>query len=118
MGDLGDQLDEWVQSVGQLQQLIANEAESATMISQQTDLMQPQLQAIIKAVEVADLSSAVEKKLRTYLTEAYRRLRLMKVEGMKLRAARTPATITQIREQLKAHLNQLQQFAIAMADEV
>ena len=118
MADLGDQLDEWLQSLGRLQQLIADEAGNATIISQQTDSMQSQFQAIIEAVEVADLSWSVEQKIRPYLTEAYRRLRLMKVEGMKLRAARAPATIAQVRAQLEAHLNQLQQFAIAMADEI
>lgn len=118
MVNLGDQLNEWVRSLRQLQQLVVDDAENTTMILQQTDAMQPQFQAIIEAIEAADLSSAVEQTLRPYQTEAHRRLRLIKVEGMRLRTARAPETIAQVRSQLRAHIEQLQQFAITMANAV
>ncbi|MBE9061675.1 heterocyst frequency control protein PatD [cf. Phormidesmis sp. LEGE 11477] len=115
---LGDQLAEWVRSLSQLQQLVLDEDENTAIILQQTAVMQPQFRAIIAAIEAAALSPAVEQSLRPYQTEAHRRLRLMSVEGMKLRTARSPETLAQVRSQLKAHLDQLQQFAIAMTNEL
>ena len=88
------------------------------MLLQQTHAMQLRFQEIIKAVESAALPLAVEQKLRPYQTEAHRRLRLLSIEGMKLKTARSPATVAQVRSQLKDHLDQLEQFAIAMAKEV
>ena len=115
---LGDRLDEWVRSLHTLQQLIADESGNMTMLLQQTHAMQLRFQEIIKAVESAALPLAVEQKLRPYQTEAHRRLRLLSIEGMKLKTARSPATVAQVRSQLKDHLDQLEQFAIAMAKEV
>ncbi len=115
---LGDRLDEWVRSLHTFQQLIADESGNMTMLFQQTHAMQPRFQEIIRAVESAALPPAVEQKLRPYQTEAHRRLRLLSIEGMKLKTARAPETVAQVRSQLKTHLDQLEQFAIAMAKEI
>lgn len=118
MTDLGDQLDEWVRSLHSIQQLVEDESGNITMLLQQTHAMQAQFQAIIQAVSSANLPATIEQSLIPYQTEAHRRLRLLSVTSMKLRTAKSPQTAAQVRSQLKDHLNQLQQFAIAMANEV
>ncbi len=115
---LGDQLEEWLRSLHSLQQLMADEAIDPAIILQQTSSLQPQFQSIVEAINIAELSPAVEQTLRPYQTEAHRRLRLLSVESMKLKTARAPETVSQVRSRLKTHLDQLQQFASAIANEL
>ena len=126
MTALDDQLKEWIESLRSLQQLVEEraagemegEADNSALILQKTNLMQPQFQRIIAAIEAADLSGAAEQKIGSYQTEAHRRLRLLSVEGMKLKTARQPKTVAQVRSRLKDHLDQLQQFMTAIANEL
>ncbi len=115
---LRKQLNEWLRSLGTLQQLMTDEASSPAVILQQVGSLQSQFQSIVSAIDAAELSPAVEQALRPYQTEAHRRLRLLSVESMKLRTARAPETVAQVRSRLKAHLDQLQQFASAIANEL
>ncbi len=71
--------------------------------------------------ESADLEAiapAVAQRIQPYQTEAHRRLRLIVIESMRLRTARSPASIDRGCSQLLRHLNQLQQFTQAMIAEV
>lgn len=115
---LKNQLDEWVRSLHTLQQLVEDRSGNIATLLQQTHDQQSQFQDIIRAVGAAGLSPATEQKLQSYQTEAHRRLRLLSVASMKLKTARSPETVAQVRSQLTEHIDQLRQFAIAMASEV
>ncbi len=90
---------------------------TATFVEQLTELQQ-QFQQIIEAFEATRIDPQAEQRLRPFLTEGHRRLRLAGVEAMRLRAAKQPATIEKQRSHIQAHLDQLQKFAQAIADEV
>ncbi len=121
-------------SVGKLQAEIASETVSDTALtagdrpspestSQQTvgqslSQLQQQFQEIIAAAEAARLNPQIEQRIRPFLTEGHRRLRLAGIAAMQLRTAKQPATVEKQRSLIQAHLSQLQQFAQAIADEV
>ncbi|MEM8501533.1 MAG: hypothetical protein AAF716_00085 [Cyanobacteria bacterium P01_D01_bin.1] len=115
---LKNQLDEWVRSLHSIQQIIKDESGNIAMLLQRTNAVQSQFQEIIEATSLADLPLPIEQKMRPYQTEAHRRLRLLSVASMKLKTARAPDTVAQVRSQLEAHLEQIEQFAIAMANEI
>jgi len=121
--ELSDQLASFEQSIERLQGLIGDVAESdlsldgapnMAEISQQSALLPAQFQAIIAALNDAQLSPAVERQMGTYQTEAHRRLRLLGIEAMRLRTARQPASIARGQQQMSAHVSQLRQFVQAM----
>ncbi|MEO1393240.1 MAG: heterocyst frequency control protein PatD [Cyanobacteria bacterium J06634_5] len=88
-------------------------------------LQQP-FQGLFQALEGLDeqlekpsgMVPSTMQRLRSYQTEAHRRLRLLGVEAMKLRAAKQPDTVEKVRSQLSDHLAQLTQFTQAIADEI
>lgn len=79
--------------------------------------IQRQFQEILAVIAAIDLPPAVEQRLRPLQTEAHRRLRLLGIESMRLKTAKQQMTLDKVRSQLQAHIEQLQGFAQAIADE-
>ena len=115
-----------LQSVESVSRQTLDKAFDKAWVCQQVLDLQSQFQAIVVAIEAAGVDPSVdspvdlsmEPRLRSYQTEAYRWLRLLSVESMRLRTARAPETITQGRSQLETNLNQLQPFVEAIASEI
>ena len=87
-------------------------------IDQSINQLQRQFQEIIAAAEAACIDPQIEQRVRPFLTEGHRRLRLAGIAAMQLRTAKQPVTVKKQRSLIQAHLSQLQQFAQAIADEV
>ncbi|MGC1307797.1 MAG: hypothetical protein WA885_11245 [Phormidesmis sp.] len=90
----------------------------AIALQQQVARFQSQFQKTLAAIAETDFPPTVEQRLRPLQTEAHRRSRLLGIEAMKLKTARSPETLTTVRSQIKAHLQPLRQFVQAIADEV
>lgn len=137
---LCDQLEQMVRSLSTLQQSVQQSEEQLTrhhseslrnstetvgldrkaielVWQQSTDLL-PHFLEILEKLESADIAPQTEQQIRPYQTEAHRRLRLIKVEAMRLRTARQPMTVRKSYEQLTNHVAALQQFAEAIAREI
>lgn len=80
--------------------------------------LQSRFQDILTAIAEADIELAVEQRLRPFQTEAHRRLRLLSLELMKLPMAKQPETLARSQAHIQDHLNQLQHFLQAIADEL
>ncbi len=80
--------------------------------------LQQQFQEIIAAAEAVRIDPQMAQRIRPCLTEGHRRLRLAGIEAMRLQAAKQPVTVEKQRSLIQAHLDQLQKFACAIADEV
>ena len=137
---LCDQLEQMMRSLSELQQSLTQLARSLQVvdsankkgadtegvdfkadiepIGERSAALLPQFLGILEALESADTAPQAEQQIRAYKTEAHRRLRLMKTEAMRLRTARSTATIEKSRVQLADHLSALQQFAAAIANAV
>lgn len=70
------------------------------------DVMQP-------GSESSDAAAQTQSSL-PMLTEAHRWLKLLSIEGMKLRTARQPSSLEKVRSQIKSHLNSLLPFLTAL----
>ena len=97
---------------------ISSRAEATLAPHKVLPQLQQQFQRIIAAIEDVHLDPQVEQRIRPFLTEGHRRLRLAGIEAMRLQAAKQPATVEKQRSLVQAHLDQLQKFAQAIADEV
>lgn len=94
------------------------DVESLDVHSTQTEIaqLQPLFQALLQAIEQAELASADRQRIRPFQTEGHRRLRLLGVAAMQLRSAKRPETLVRVRSQLQAHLTQLHSFIQGIAD--
>ena len=101
-----------------IDELVGISDNSTVTFIQQLTKLQRQFQQIIEAFEATHIDPQVEQRLRPFLTEGHRRLRLAGVEAMRLRAAKQPAAIEKQRSHIQAHLDQLQKFVRVIADEV
>lgn len=64
----------------------------------------------------ADLPDPIANKLRAYITESHRLLRLLPLDLMYLAAARTPTTLQSRQQAYRAKLTQLQQYCHEIVD--
>lgn len=104
--------------LGAIGKLCAEPEIPAATLVKQLPLLQRQFQQMIEASEGTHIDPQVEQRLRPFLTEGHRRLRLAGVEAMRLRAVKQPAMVQKQRSHIQAHLDQLQKFAQAIADEI
>ncbi|MEO1791811.1 MAG: hypothetical protein AAFR25_06270 [Cyanobacteria bacterium J06629_19] len=116
---LVDQLERFEQSVRALQASV-RQASTAQILEQSTQLS-ADFQQIIETTNEEHLNPVAEnstaaQQIKTYQTEAHRRLRIIGIEAMKLKTARQPTTVERGRSQLASHLEQLGQFAQAMRE--
>jgi hypothetical protein len=100
-------------------------------IHQQIIQLQQQFQAILAAISAVeecnpsialsadpDIHPATVQRLQPFQVEAHRRLRLLAVEAVRLKAAQQTATLQRSLQQVQTHLSALQIFAQAMVDEL
>jgi hypothetical protein len=66
--------------------------------------------------DLNELPDAIAGKMRSYLTESHRLLRLLSMDVMLIATARTPTTIEQRRQAYQDKLNLLLQYCQAILD--
>lgn len=113
--------ENFLTAISHVQAAIASNSGDRTAsqsVFQSVSRLQQQYQEIIATFESIRIDPQVEQRIRPFLTEGHRRLRLAGVEAMRLQAAKQTATVEKQRSLITAHLDQLQKFAQAIADEV
>ena len=75
-------------------------------------------QNVVASLAAADLTPAMEQRVRPAQTEAHRLLRLMGVDAMRLSAAKQPETMERLRSQLLSQTERLQGFIEVIAQAV
>ena len=97
----------------------------STLLSNLTDDSIPDLKVSLRQVmeffesellvqDLDQLPDPIAGKMRSYLTESHRLLRLLSIDVMLIATARTPATIEQRRQAYQDKLNLLLQYCQAI----
>jgi hypothetical protein len=97
----------------------------STLLSNLTDDSIPDLKVSLRQVmeffesellvqDLDELPDPIAGKMRSYLTESHRLLRLLSMDVMLIATARTPATIEQRRQAYQDKLNLLLQYCQAI----
>ena len=130
-GDVVEQVSIFLRSLEDLSTSVSKntEALAAVAVQQRTAELQQMFPKLLQLLneatnlegtilETTNLEPIAHQRLRTYQTEAHRRVRLLSIEAMKLRTAKQPETLEKVRSQLQEHLDQLTKFIQAIADEI